>query len=125
MKKHITITTYLEIFIDPFEIYVRTINEQDANTLKNDFYGGKESDWNNETGRYAIKMNSLVKKYFPNIQIKMFAWSVPTCAGGVFLFIEGTKENLNDLLQKVKMNPDYYKIGNKDTIKDMINDIFC
>lgn len=118
------IITDLGVFIEPFEEYIRPINEQDADTLKNDFYGGKDDEWHNEKGTYAIKMRELVKKYFPTVKVNMVPWSVPQCAGGIFFVIEADQQTLDDILQKVKMEKDY-KIGDGKEAADMMAAFTC
>ena len=53
-------------------------------------------------------MRNLIKKYFP-VQVGLIAWSVPQCAGGVFLLLEADQTALDDVVKKVVMNADDYK----------------
>jgi len=113
--------------MEPFETYLKEVNEEDRIMLTTEFSGGKEAQWDNEKGEYSIKFRALVKKYF-DVKVGLIAWSVPQCAGGLFLLIEPVKVQadqkiLEDLLQKVVMKTDDYKIVSKEEAVEMMESV--
>ena len=67
-------------------------------------------------------MRNLIKKYFP-VQVGLIAWSVPQCAGGVFLLLEADQAALEDVVKKVVMDADDYKFTNREGAIEMIESV--
>ena len=127
VQENKVIFTHAEAFIEPFEKYIKDISEEDSNILRTGFSGGKAAQLNNEKGEYSIKFRALVKKHF-DVKVGLIARSVPQCAGGLFLLLEhlhvkADQKTLEDLLQKVVMKTDDYKIVSKEEAVEMMESV--
>ena len=114
--------THFEVFFLPFQEYVKGISEEDYKVLTTEFEGGKNSEWDNQNGSYSIKMRELIKKYF-DIKVGLIPWTVPQCAGGIFVLLEADTMVLDEVAKKIKMKEEDYKITTREGAIEMMESV--
>ena len=127
MRSDKIICMQLEEFLVPFKKYVKDIDMSDYDILINDFNSSNNNtneDWSNKDGKLSIKLRDIIKKYF-KIKLWIHLWHVPNCAGGIFLVLNSNQKTLEDIVNKLKLDPIEYPITKKKKAIDAINSLYC